>query len=73
MTFGSGGISRLTWKARRLFWVTRLLTTSIYLHTSEEQCRSIRRSINTDGADNVIDLRERQQRVKTRGIASGQA
>ena len=50
---------------------TMLSTTSVYLHTSEEQCRGIAELSTLPGKtkekplpDNVIDLRERQQAVR---------
>ena len=61
---------------------TQLQTTSIYLHTSEEQCRSIAglstltgqtKQDKTEKPNNVIDLRERQQQMQTRRRIARQA
>ena len=58
---------------------TMLSTTSIYLHTSEEQCRGIRElttlgsTSGQDKPDNVIDIRERQKQVQARRRIARQA
>ena len=61
---------------------TQLQTTSIYLHTSEEQCRSIAglstlmgqtKQDKQEKPNNVINLRERQQQMQTRRRSVRQA